>query len=267
MKINDHLLVDDFVTQHPTPNRGGKLEPKYLVFHFTAGRSCQSSVDWLSNPKAKASAHLVVGRDGKIVQLAPFNVVAWHAGKSSWNGLVGMNNYSIGIEMDNAGKLTKVGSKYRTWFQGEIPENEVVQAKHKHESDMGFWQAYTDIQIERAEELAILLVDTYHLKDILGHEDIAPKRKNDPGPAFPFAHIHTRAFGTQDHDDDVYKVTIDGLNIRKGPGVEFEAVAAALSLGTEVTLLETRGRWSKVDVNAPNDIEGWVNNKFIIGKA
>ncbi|MCX7103545.1 MAG: N-acetylmuramoyl-L-alanine amidase [Methylobacter sp.] len=263
MKIDDHLLVADYVSQRQTPNKGNSFDPKYLIFHFTAGRGCKSSVDWLCSPQAKASAHLVVGRDGSITQLAPFNIVAWHAGKSCWNGLTGMNQYSVGIEMDNAGKLTKVGSKYRTWFQAEIAEDDVIQAKHKNESDMGFWHAYTDIQIQRANDLASLLVETYQLKDILGHEDIAPGRKNDPGPAFPLTNIHSGAFGRSDDTDDDYKVTVEGLNIRKGPGVEFDPVAPPLSLGTEILLLETKDRWSKVDVKGPNDIEGWVSNKFI----
>lgn len=263
MKINNYLLEADYVKIHKTPNLGGYLDPKYVVFHFTAGRSCQSSVEWLCNPKAKASAHLVVGRDGNIVQLAPFNVTTWHAGKSNWNGLTGMNHYSIGIELDNVGKLTKVGNKYRSWFQSEIPEDEVVHAKHKHEANIGYWQAYTDIQIQRAHELAALLVETYNIKDILGHEDIAPKRKNDPGPAFPFEHIHTSVFGRESNDDDIYKVTIDSLNIRKGPGVEFDIVSTPLIMGTELFIIEKKERWSKVEVKGLQDIEGWVNNKFI----
>lgn len=56
MKINQHRLEGDNVTRRDTPNKGEHLDPKYLVFHFTAGRGCQSSVDWLCGPQAKASA-------------------------------------------------------------------------------------------------------------------------------------------------------------------------------------------------------------------
>jgi N-acetylmuramoyl-L-alanine amidase len=72
MEIKNHRLVDG--DQRETPNCGGIIEPKYLVFHFTAGSSAEGSVEWLCNPDATASAHIVVGRDGKITQLAPFNV-------------------------------------------------------------------------------------------------------------------------------------------------------------------------------------------------
>lgn len=165
--------------------------------------------------------------------------------------------------MDNAGKLTKVGNKYRAWFQAEIPENEVIQAKHKFEQDAAFWHVYTEAQIERALDLATVLVKTYDLKDILGHEDIAPGRKNDPGPAFPLANIRAKVFGRSEEEDEFYEVNVDSLNIRKGPGVEFDLAAPPLPRGTKVALLETRDRWSRVDVQGPNDVEGWVYNKHI----
>lgn len=267
MKLEGHQLVADKpgedIKQRTTPNRGGLVSPKYLVFHFTAGKSVLSSIEWLCNAEAKASAHLVVGRDGSITQLAPFNIVTWHAGKSHWAGLTGMNQYSIGIEMDNAGKLTKVGTKYRAWFGVEYPESEVVQARHKNEQDVGFWHAYTEVQLNRALELAQLLVRTYNLSDVIGHEDIAPGRKNDPGPAFPLTNIRAAACGRAEEDGEVYQVAIDTLNIRKGPGVEFDPVASPLLRGTKLVVLEQRDRWSRVDVEGPNDIEGWVANKYI----
>ena len=113
MRIRDHLLEGNNIDRRDTPNIGGPIEPRYLVYHFTAGRNAKSAVSWLCNRRAKASAHLVVARDGGITQLAPFNIKNWHAGRSHWNGLEGLNSYSIGIEMDNAGRLTRVGSTYR----------------------------------------------------------------------------------------------------------------------------------------------------------
>lgn len=261
MKIENHRLQD--ATYVETPNKGGAIEPQYLVFHFTAGRNAQTSIDWLCNPQAQASAHLVIARDGSITQLAPFNVKTWHAGVSHWEGLTGLNNYAIGIEMDNAGKLTKVGTTYRAWFQAEYPEAEVLQAKHKCEQDLSYWHTYTEIQIERALGLTTTLVSAYKLKDIVGHDDIAPGRKSDPGPAFPLANIRARVFGRSDEQEPTYEVVVDSLNIRKGPGIEYEPVSSPLLRGTTVALLENRDRWSKVDVAGSNDIEGWVNNKFL----
>ena len=103
MEIKQHRLKGSGITYQNTPYKGGgDLEHRYLVFHYTAGRSAQSSIDFLCTPEAKASAHVVIARDGAITQLAPFNIKTWHAGISQWNGLNGLNSYSIGIEMDNA---------------------------------------------------------------------------------------------------------------------------------------------------------------------
>ena len=98
LSIKNHRLVGDRVTFRATPNHGAELKARYLVFHYTAGRSAESSIESLCTrkPQGNASAHLVLARDGRIVQLLPFNVIAWHAGVSQWNGLVGLNQASIG---------------------------------------------------------------------------------------------------------------------------------------------------------------------------
>ena len=263
MKIRNHLLEGENIEHKETPNRSGPIDPRYLVFHFTAGRNASSSINWLCNPDAKASAHIVLAQDGSITQLAPFTIKTWHAGQSYWDGLSGLNSYSIGIEMDNAGRLTKVGSTYRAWFQKEYQENQVVQARHQFENELTYWHTYTEKQIDRAIQLAEVLAKEYNLKDILGHDDIAPSRKRDPGPAFPLANIRARILGRREDADDTYEVKADMLNIRSGPGIEYEKVADPLALGTRVSLLEIRERWSKVDVEGCNDIEGWVYNKYI----
>ncbi len=265
LKIENHRFVGDKVTYRDTPNRGGKLVPRYLVFHYTAGRSAASSVESLCTrkPSGSASAHIVLGRDGAIVQLAPFDVVTWHAGQSQWNGLVGLNNASIGIEMDNAGPMNRVGTSYVAWFGKAYPDKEVMVAEHKHGGGVRGWHAYTEAQIARALEIADLLVEHYGLEDVLGHEDIARGRKQDPGPAFPLASIRSRALGRDHGEAPRYVVTAPSLNIRKGPDGSFETVAPALKKGTVVTMLEQGSRWSKVEVDGPTDVEGWVNNAFI----
>ncbi len=266
LKIDNHRLVGDRVTFKATPNVGGPLAPRYLVLHYTAGSSAASSIASLCThkPQGNASAHLVIARDGTITQLAPFDVVTWHAGVSQWNGVVGLNIASIGIEIDNAGPMNVVGDKYVAWFGREYPASEVMMAAHKHGGPVRPWHAYTAVQIERCLELADLLVEHYGLIDVVGHEDIARGRKQDPGPAFPLAAIASRALG-RDSDAPVrYVVTADELNIRKGPDASFDKVAPALKRGSVVALIEAGDRWSKVEVEGPTDIEGWVNNSFIV---
>jgi N-acetylmuramoyl-L-alanine amidase len=80
------------VAQRPTPNRGGPLKVDYLVMHYTAALSAAGAISWLCNPAAKASAHLVIAQDGTVTQLAPLNVVCWHAGKSTWAKRSGCNS-------------------------------------------------------------------------------------------------------------------------------------------------------------------------------
>ena len=263
LSIEDDRLVGADVSFVETPNKGGDLAPRYLVFHYTAGKSAASSINWLMNPESKASAHVVLARDGTITQLAPFNVKTWHAGLSHWDGLSGLNSYSIGIEMDNAGPLKKVGDKYQAWFGTLYAEDQVIFAKHKLDDEPRWWHAYTEIQIQKALELAQLLVRHYDLKDVVGHEDIAPDRKRDPGPAFPLENVRASVLGREGEERERYEVTASTLNIRSGPGVEFPPVAEQLKRGTEVVLLEKRDRWNKVELVKNGDIEGWVHNQFL----
>ena len=265
LKIENHKLVGDLVSHRSTPNHGGIMSPSYLILHYTAGRSVEGSVESLCTrkPRGNASAHVVLGREGQIVQLAPFNVVTWHAGVSQWAGLVGLNSHSIGVEMDNAGLLKKVGNQYQAWFAKVYPEEDVTLAAHRNGGPVSPWHAYTETQIERAMELAELLVEHYGLLDVLGHEDIAPGRKIDPGPAFPLAAVRSRILGREHDEPARYVVIASSLNIRKGPDAGFERVAAALKNGTELQLLEARDRWSLVKVVSDPEVEGWVSNAYI----
>lgn len=263
LSIEDDRLVGAGVSFVETPNRGDDLTPCYLVFHYTAGKSATSSINWLTNPESKASAHLILARDGTITQLAPFTMKTWHAGLSHWDGLSGLNGYSIGIEMDNAGPLKKVGDKYQAWFGTLYAEDQVIYVKHKLDDEPRWWHVYTEVQIQKALELAQLLVRHYNLKEVVGHEDIAPDRKRDPGPAFPLEHVRASVLGREGEEPECYEVTVSSLNIRSGPGVEFPPVAEPLKGGTEVVLLEKRDRWNKVELVKNGDIEGWVHNQFL----
>jgi N-acetylmuramoyl-L-alanine amidase len=233
--------------------------------HYTAGRSLESSVAGLTTrkPSGNASAHLVLGRDGRIVQLLPFNVVAWHAGISHWAGVSGLNAHSIGIEMDNAGALTESGGRYFSWFEAEYPAEQVLLAAHRHGGPVRPWHRYTGAQIERALELAELLVAHYRLEEVLGHEDIAPGRKTDPGPAFPLEALRAQVAGREGGELSHWVVTASALNIRRGPGAQFDPVAPPLKKGTQVLLLEAGSRWNRVEVAGATDLEGWVANGFL----
>lgn len=273
MKIKNHFLYDandQQVSYKPTPNKGGKYTPQYLVMHYTAATTAASCISWFGSLVAQASAHLLIGRDGSVTQFAPFNIVTWHAGKSQWKGLSGLNHYSIGIELVNGGRLMQGSNKCICPVdQREVPNSEVIIAKHKNDGKEATWHEYTEKQLEAAIEIAALLVKAYNLKDVLGHEDISPIRKSDPGPAFPMSSFRSKAMGRRDDTMDEY-VTSATLNIRSGAGSSFPTLTSALPAGTPVLVLKTEGTWSFVEVqetvNEIMDLEGWVSSKFLVKK-
>jgi N-acetylmuramoyl-L-alanine amidase len=166
-----------------------------LIIHFTAGRDAASSVSWFRDPAAKASAHLVIDRvNGEITQMTDFNVAAWHAGKSKWRAINGLNNHSIGIELDNAGQLTRSGSQFLSWFKKAYPPQDVFTHSDAKGNET-HWHEYTETQIDSLIEAAAALHASYGFTDILGHSDIAPGRKTDPGPAFPMASFKAKILG------------------------------------------------------------------------
>jgi N-acetylmuramoyl-L-alanine amidase len=205
MNIQNHKLTGDKVSFSASPNHGARFAnglPDAVVIHFTAGASLESSVRTLSSPDSKASAHVVVGRDGTIVQLVPFDVVAWHAGASSLGNRSGLNKFSIGIEIDNAGRLTQTASgDFMTWFGRRIAREDAVQGVHRNESTPSWWHVFTEQQIERVSELVTLLINTYPIAIVVGHEEIAPGRKSDPGPAFPLDRLRDRWLGAGRQED------------------------------------------------------------------
>lgn len=273
MKIINHLLFDNNNKQvdlKATPNKGGIYTPQYLVMHYTASISEKGSVNWFLNPQAQASAHLLIDRDGSITQFAPFNIITWHAGVSEWNGLKGLNKFAIGIELVNAGKLIRSGNTWMSPLDNKpIPDSDVIIATHRNDTTSAGWQTYTDIQLQVAAEIAALLAKTYALKDVVGHDEIAPHRKIDPGPAFPMTSFRSRAMGRKLSAPAAF-VTTTSVNIRSGAGTQFSTISDALPKNTTVDILKREGSWSLVDVtdhiNGLNDLEGWVFSKYLAVK-
>ncbi len=235
--------------------------------HYTAGASAESSIASLTSASSQASAHLVVGRDGAITQLVDFNRKAWHAGRSRWEGRSGVNAFSIGIELDNAGKLDGGPGAWRTWFGRSVSDDEVLEARHRNGGPVCGWHRYPEPQIEVAVSLACSLVDHYGLTDIVGHEDVAPSRKTDPGPAFPLASVCSAAMGRRDDGPELYETTT-ALNIRGGPSTDYEKLEASpLAEGTVLESHGASGVWHEVDVltgrDGPPELSGWVHGRYL----
>jgi N-acetylmuramoyl-L-alanine amidase len=255
-----------------SPNRGSKFGaplPDTLVIHYTAGLTLDSAVRTLCDPAAKASAHFVVDRDGKVVQLVEIDTVAWHAGVSRHLSRSGLNKYSLGIEIVNAGRLNRTAAgEFVTWFGSRVEAKDALQLLHRNESALAWWHAYTEQQVESVFELSRQLVAGLPIKNILGHEEIAPGRKSDPGPAFPLDQMRARLLGTHrdaDEESDELTQVATGvisaslLNTRTGPSVLSPVASVPLRRGTAVTIVGSQPGWLKIS----SPLSAWVKREHV----
>ena len=139
---------------------------KIIVFHYTGMQSERESIKRLCNPKSKVSSHFVIGQSGKIYRLVKDFNVAWHAGKSCWGKYKNINNNSIGIEIVNKGH------------------------------NFGYTN-FKKKQILSLINISKGLINKYKInkKNIVGHSDIAPLRKIDPGEKFPWKYLSKKNIG------------------------------------------------------------------------
>ena len=153
-----------------SPNRSrnsrARNDIKFVIIHYTGMQSEIESIKRLKNPKAKVSCHYVISRKGQVTQMVKDKFIAWHAGKSMWKKFINLNNHSIGIELVNKG----------------------------HEFG---YQNFSKKQIKNLIKLCVYLKKKYSIKkeNFLGHSDIAPLRKLDPGEKFPWKKLSTYNIG------------------------------------------------------------------------
>ncbi|MGV3479189.1 MAG: N-acetylmuramoyl-L-alanine amidase [Sphingobium sp.] len=131
-----------------------------IVLHYTGMADADAALARLTDPQAKVSAHYLVDEDGRLVNLVPEDKRAWHAGRSHWRGITDINSASIGIEIVNPG--------------------------HDHG-----YRPFPDAQIEALIPLVADIKDRHAITrgNIVGHSDIAPTRKRDPGELFPWGRL------------------------------------------------------------------------------
>ena len=187
----DRLKGAPFVPAHASGAR--MASPSLIVLHDTADRAApKDTVRWFASKECTVSAHFVVERDGSITQMVECDQKAFHAGKSAFKGRASCNNFAIGIEIDNPGKLDKNG---RAWFhkKGEAGYTE-TQAKTTKEHGAGYWLPYTDAQIKAVIQLCRALIKVYPITEIATHWIISPGRKIDTNPLFPLDEVRSAVF-------------------------------------------------------------------------
>jgi N-acetylmuramoyl-L-alanine amidase len=142
----------------PSPNHDERRLPvSLLVLHYTGMPDAASAIAWLANPESKVSAHYVVTEDGQVLRMVDESRRAWHAGLAHWRGITDVNSASIGIEIVNPG---------HEWGYRPFPEE----------------------QIDALIPLVHDIVQRHRITrgNVVGHSDIAPSRKQDPGELFPW---------------------------------------------------------------------------------
>ena len=149
-------------------------EIKFIIFHYTGMKKENEAINKLTNLRSKVSSHYLIKNNGKILTLVPELYVAWHAGVSSWKKYKSINKYSIGIEISNPG----------------------------HENS---YKKFSKKQIKSILKLSSYLIKKYKIKSnfILGHSDIAPDRKKDPGENFPWKYLSKKNIGYWHELNDV----------------------------------------------------------------
>ncbi len=185
--ITNHRLNDaEYV---PTVHTSGWIEPSLIVVHDTSSRLTKGNVvNYLKKNKPKVSYHVVIERDGTIVQMAPFNRRCHHAGRSSFRGRKYCNSFSIGIGIVSPGPLTGTTEKAKSWF-GETYSEGVVEKRSPHHGKSHLWLAYTNEQLMALDQLVRDLHAEYGEIPVSGHYVVSPGRKIDPAPTLSFADI------------------------------------------------------------------------------
>ena len=153
--------MSDDPIECPSPNFDERALPvTMLVLHYTGMQDAASAIGWLTNPEAKVSSHYVVAEDGQVLRLVAEDKRAWHAGRSYWRGITDVNSASVGIEIVNPG---------HEWGYRPFPEEQMA----------ALLPLLADIVARHGIAPA----------NVVGHSDVAPARKEDPGELFDWERL------------------------------------------------------------------------------
>tara|TARA_B100001093_G_C26816083_1_gene1009763 strand:+ start:1496 stop:2203 length:708 start_codon:yes stop_codon:yes gene_type:complete len=223
-------IIFNFSPNYSSKARVSK-DIKFIIIHYTGMQSEIESIKRLKSSKSKVSCHYLINRKGKIIQMVKDKDISWHAGKSKWKEFVNLNHNSIGIELVNKG--------------------------HKH--------GYQSFGIEQIKSLIFLckkLKKKYAIKkeNFLGHSDISPLRKIDPGEKFPWKKLSTYNIGKW-YKEDSKNIS---LNTKK---IELSFFKNIKKLGYRYFSIYNRKTKDKKIIKSfqqhyfPNNITGKIDQK------
>ena len=229
------------LVDHPSPNfdeRNCRRPVDMVVLHYTGMPTTAAALQRLTDPESKVSSHYMIDEDGTIYRLVPEEKRAWHAGVGFWRGIRDVNARSIGIELVNPG----------------------------HEF------GYREFPAVQVDALIALLKDIASRHEMMpgnyvGHSDVAPTRKEDPGELFPWRRLHAAGFGRWWTDD--FKISPSAPTLRAGErgGAVLELQVALDKIGyaiegsgiydshTEAAVRAFQRHWRQDQVNGVSDAE------------
>ena len=186
---DQRLLWCPFAERAPAMRARGEYPKQYpegAIVHYTSGSSAESSLSW---GRGEGYMFWMIARDGKIYQPNPLNEWGYHAGESSYPGLgTSVSDQLVGIEIDNGSELIKkADGNYYTWFGRKVPMSNVRISRADKNIKAGAYEKFTSEQ--EASLFAVLLwlkrnnPNVFRLEWVLGHDEVAPSRKSDPGGA------------------------------------------------------------------------------------
>lgn len=174
---NDHKPENSYKKAYVSPENYSQdtLQPQLIHLLYT-GESLENALKTFADPKESVSVHYMIAENGDIYSLVPETNCAWHAGKSNWGKLYGLNRYAIGIALVNQG-ITHEAANTLGW-QAKFP-------------------SYSEKQIQALVLLCQDIIKRYAIKpwNIVGHSDVAPERKYDPGLQFPWKKLAEKGVG------------------------------------------------------------------------
>jgi len=219
-----------------------KTQIKFIIFHYTGMKKEKDAINKLISQNSKVSSHYFIKKDGEILSMVPDLYKAWHAGISIWKNYKSLNKYSIGIEIHNPGHDNK-------------------------------YNKFTEKQIHSILKLSKFLIKKYNIKSkfILGHSDISPDRKKDPGEKFPWEFLSKNKIG---YWHNLNKKKLQKLRNQKISKSEENAFLKNLNkIGYSKNLIKKNNHFKKILTTAfqrrfrPKLVNGFIDKEcFIISK-
>lgn len=186
------------IAQVPSPNfnhRADGSRIKFVILHYTGMPTAEEALKRMTDPSSEVSSHYMIDEDGSVTQLVAEDMRAWHSGKSFWQGERDINSHSIGIEIVNPGHA------------------------------FGY-RPFPDVQINALQDLLDDIMQRHSIQDagVLGHSDVAPVRKQDPGELFPWEALAKDGIGVWPNLE----------NMDKSPAVDGEAMTLLQAIGYDL---------------------------------